>query len=183
MLQAIGLGRYVPLGYHTGSALAGELAVARPRKVPKAVFVTYPLLDPEERAKQLQGLGRAPLTSEELESLRKRWRFTVHNRAAGVPLERAFDNFVEELRAGEQAWFGFHSMFSYQPEARLPKIRQPVLVINIGGSLRAATTAASELLDTAHCLDFPEMGKGVFELQARRLADATAQFLEYEADR
>lgn len=181
-LQAIGLGRFVPLGYHTGSAIAGELAIARPRKVPKAVFVTYPLLDPEERAKQLQGLGRAPLTTEELESLRKRWRFTVHNRAAGVPLERAVDNFVEELRAGENAWFGFHSMFSYQPEERLPKIRQPVLVINIGGSLQAPTAAAAELLDNAHCVDFPDLGKGAFELKARRLAEATAQFLAYEGE-
>ncbi len=177
-LQASGIGQFVPLGYHTGSAVAGELALARPKRVPRAVFVTYPYLPAEEREKQLQGLGAVKLNSEELESLRKRWRFTVNNRAAGVPLDGAMTNFIEELRTGENAWFGFHSMFTYSPEERLPAIAQTALVVNLAGSLNEATRAAAERLQHPEYVEFEQMGKGAFDLHPDRLARAVVQFLE-----
>lgn len=180
-LQTLGIGRCVPLGYHTGSAVACELALARPRKVPRLVCVTYPCLPPEERAKQMEGLGRGSLAGEELDSLRRRWRFTIHNRAAGVPLEPALTNFVEELRAGDQAWFGFQSLFDYAPEERLPRVQQDVLLINTDGSLKEATRAAATLLPEARYVEFPQMSRGIFELHAERLAGVVADFAAGQA--
>lgn len=177
-LQDQGVGQYVPLGFHTGSAIAAELALQRPKRVPRAVCVTYPFLEQEERAKQLHGLGRGFINGEDIECLRKRWRFTVHNRAAGVPLESAITNFVEELRTGENAWFGFDAMFRYAPEERLPEVQQPVLVININSSLKEPTQAAAKLMPNAHCVDFMDMSKGVFELHATKLIGVVEQFLQ-----
>lgn len=181
-LQAAGIGRFVPMGFHTGAAVAGELALARPKKVSRLIFITYPYLDAEERAKQLHGLGRGEINGEQLESLRRRWRFTVNNRAAGVPLDAAVNNFIEELRAGERAWFGFHSTFSYASEERLPRISQPVLVINVDGSMKEATHAAAGLLPLVHYAEFFHMNRGIFELHAAQLAAACAQFLEARAE-
>lgn len=181
-LQDQGFARYVPLGFHTGAAVAGELAAARPKRVERAVFITYPFLDEEDRAKQLQGLGRGALSGEDLQCLNRRWRFTVNSRAAGVPLDRALVNFTEELRAGDKAWFGFHSMFSYKPEDRLPKIRQPVLVLNVEGSLKEATKHAAELLPAASYNEFTSMSRGIFELHAGKLASAVNAFLQAELD-
>lgn len=176
-LQDQGLARYVPLGFHTGAAVAGELALARPKRVERVVFITYPLLDEEERAKQLHGLGRMPLSGEDLQCLNRRWRFTVNSRAAGVALDRALVNFTEELRAGDKAWFGFHSMFSYEPQARLPKIQQPVLVLNVEGSLKEATKNAAGLLPAASYNEFSTMSRGIFELHAAKLAGGIGEFL------
>jgi pimeloyl-ACP methyl ester carboxylesterase len=181
-LQDCGCARYIPLGFHTGSAVAGELALARPRRVARLVLITYPLLNEEERAKQLQGLGRGTLAGEELDCLRRRWRFTVNTRAAGVPLDRAMINFTEELRAGDKAWFGFQSMFSYVAEERLPKIRQPTLVLNVEGSMKDVTRAAAELLPAASYNEFTSMSRGIFDLHAAKLAAAVSAFLEAEAD-
>jgi pimeloyl-ACP methyl ester carboxylesterase len=181
-LQEQGIGRYIPLGFHTGSAVAGELALARPKRVPKLVMITYPLMNEDERSKQLQGLGRGSLSGEDLECLRRRWRFTVNNRAAGMPLDRAVINFTEELRAGDNAWFGFYSMFSYQPEDRLPRIKQPALVLNIEGSMKAATRAAAEMLSLSAYEEFSSMSRGIFELHATKLAGAVSAFCLAEPD-
>jgi pimeloyl-ACP methyl ester carboxylesterase len=181
-LQDQGFARYVPLGFHTGSAVAGELAVARPKRVERLVFISYPLLSDEERAKQLQGLGRGNLSGEDLQCLNRRWRFTVNSRAAGVPLERAMVNFTEELRAGDKAWFGFHSMFSYPAEERLPKVNQPTLVLNVEGSLKEATRQAAELMPAANYSESTSMSRGIFELHAAKLAGYVNAFLEAELD-
>lgn len=176
-LQAQGVGQYIPLGYHTGAAVAGELALARPKRVPRLVLISYPYLEEEERTRQLQGLGRGPLSGEELECLRRRWRFTVGNRAAGIPLDRAISNFTEELRAGDNAWFGFHAMFSYRAEERLPKISQPVLLLNVEGSLKQATRAAADLLPQVAYEEFSSMSRGIFELHAAKVAAVVGSFV------
>jgi len=176
-LQSLGLGRYVPLGYHTGAAVAGELALARPKKVPGVVLAGYPLLPPDERAHQREALGRGVPVTEELESLRRRWRFTVQNRAAGVPAERALVHFVEELRAGDRAWFGFQSTFEYAAEERLGRLGQPALVLIVDGPLAPATRAAGGLLPGARPLELPHIGRGAFELHAEELARLTAEFI------
>jgi len=177
-LQAQGIARYVPLGFHTGSAVGVELALGRPRRVSRLVCITFPLLSPEERADQLAGLGRTPQSGEQLDSLRRRWRFTVNNRAAGVPLDAAINNFIEELRAGDQAWFGFQSMFEYPSEERLPKVKQPALVINVEGSLKQPTRQAADLMPEASYVEFENMSKGIFELHAQPLASAVSAFVE-----
>ncbi len=176
-LQNLGIGRYVPLGYHVGSVVAGELALARPKRVPAMVFVGYPFLSEEERAKQRSGLGSGIVNGEDLESLRRRWRATVNSRAAGVRFEPAFVNFVEELRAGENAWFGFHATFHYPMEQRLAKICQPVFVVNGQGSMKAPTEAAVERLADSNCIEMAVPAKGIFELQPDRLAFAITQWL------
>lgn len=177
-LQGLGLGRYVPLGYHTGAAVAAELALARPKKAARVVLAGYPLLSAEDREQQLQALGRGAPVTEELDSLRRRWRFTVQSRAAGVPVERALVNFIDELRAGDQAWFGFQSTFEYVPEERLARLAQPVLVLDIEGSLKAATRAAAGLLRDVTVVTLPHVARGAFELHAAELARVTARFIE-----
>ncbi len=177
-LQGIGVARYVPLGYHVGSVVVGELALARPKRVPAVVFVGYPFLNEEERAKQRSGLRPGVVNGEDLESLRRRWRATVNNRAAGVRFEPAFVNFVDELRAGENAWFGFHATFHYSMEQRLAKIRQPVFVVNAQGSMKAPTETAVGMLADSTCIEIAVPAKGIFELQPDKLAAAITQWLE-----
>jgi pimeloyl-ACP methyl ester carboxylesterase len=174
-LQDLGVARFVPLGYHTGSAVAGELAIIRAKRAPRAVFVTYPFLSAEDRQHQLAGLGRGSLLSEDLSSLQRRWRFTVHNRPAGSPLHNAVNNFIDELRAGDAAWFGFQSMFQYRPEDRLPKIMQPVVVISPEGSANQPTQAAAALLPDPRHAEAGGLGKGLFERQAPQLARLVAR--------
>jgi pimeloyl-ACP methyl ester carboxylesterase len=168
---------FVPLGFHTGSAVGGEMAIAHPELVSKVVFVTYPYFEPAERARRLEGLpGSTPITTD-AEYRQSRWDFTIANRPEGVPLARGFVNFSEELRAGDRAWFGFHSMFSYAPEGRLPLIKQPALVINPEGPLRDPTHAAAQMLVDCDYRELLHMQKAVFELNAKEIAGAVRGFL------
>ncbi len=168
---------FVPLGFHTGSAVGGEMAIAHPELVSKVIFVTYPYFEPAERAGRLEGLPDSTPIMTDAEYRQHRWEFAIGNRPEGVSLERGFVNFSEELRAGDRAWFGFHSMFSYAPEERLPLIRQAALVINPEGPLHAATRAAARLLPKREYRELPDVAKAAFELNTGEIAGAVREFL------
>ena len=169
---------FVPLGFHTGSAVGGEMAIAHPELVSKVVFVTYPYFEPAERAQRLQDLpGSTPMTTD-AEYRQSRWDFAIENQPGGVPRERGFVSFSEELRAGDRAWYGFHSMFSYAPEERLPLIQQRALVINTEGPLREPTRAAAQMLNDCDYREFLHMQKAVFELNTAEIASVVSDFLQ-----
>lgn len=167
---------YMPVGFHTGSAVGGELAVSRPDLVSRVAFVTYPFATAEQRRAQLDGLKNPPPLPGELAELESRWQFAVGNRPSALPLDDAFEYFTEYLRAGDRYWFGFDAMFRYAPEQRLPRIKQPVLVVNPPDALHEWTGRAIEHLKDprVRAIDYGE--KAVFHLHPERLADLIAEF-------
>lgn len=169
---------FVPLGFHTGSAVGGEMAIAHPELVSKVIFVTYPYFESAERARRVEGLPDSTPMTTDPEYRQSRWDFAIGNRPEGVPLERGFVNFSEELRAGDRAWYGFHSMFSYASAERLPLIEQRALVINTEGPLREPTRAAAQMLNDCDYREFLSMQRAVFELNAEEIAGAVRDFLQ-----
>ena len=141
------------------------------------IFVTYQYFAAEDRQQRLAELEDSTPIGDALQSLQQRWEFTVGRRAEGVPLASALVNFTEELRAGDRAWFGFHSMFSYAPEERLPSVTQPSLVINVEGALKDPTRAAADLLENHEYREFTHMRTGIFELHVSELAGAVEAFI------
>lgn len=166
------------MGYHSGSIFAGELAILRHDLVAKVAFVTYPCFEPKVRQERANLRKDAACLTGELESLTDKWATSVGRRADGVPLERAVDNLIDDMRAGENSWHGFDAVFSYLPEDRLPLIRQQTLVINTDSILTDPTARANSYLENAVYKDLNHMKLGVFELHADELATTITSFLD-----
>ncbi len=164
------------LGFHTGSAIANEIGIAYPDLINKIVFVTYPFFNTEKREELLGSLSKSNI-DDNLESLGSMWDFTVSNRAEGVPFERALSNFSDQLQNIDNGWFGFHAMFNYVSEERLPLLTQPTLIINDDSSLTEPTKIASELLQNKTYTELKNTSGGIFELNTDQIVEQVQTFL------
>ena len=164
------------LGFHTGSAIANEIGIAYPDLINKIVFVTYPFFNTEKREELLGSLSKSNI-DDNLESLSSMWGFTVSNRAEGVPFERALSNFSDQLQNIDNGWFGFHAMFNYVSEERLPLLTQPTLIINDDSSLTEPTKIASELLQNKTYTELKNTSGGIFELNTDQIVEQVQAFL------
>ena len=164
------------LGFHTGSAIANEIGILESNLINKIIFVTYPYFNQEKRQEMLSSLSTTPL-NEDLESLRSMWEFTIENRAEGVTLEKAMSNFLDQLQNLDKGWFGFHAMFNYISEERLPHLKLPTLVINVQSSLTKATKAASDLISEMNYIELEGTQGGIFELNIDQITAHVISFL------
>lgn len=166
------------MGYHSGSTFAGELALLRGGLVTKLVFVTYPYLDAEGREARLAEIADHTWLSDDLVSLEGKWTTNIGRRAKGVPLERGVANLVDDLKGGANAWHGFHAVFTYAAEDRLPLILQQTLVINTDSMLTEPTAQANSFLKNAEYHELSHMKLGIYELHADELARTISDFLD-----
>jgi len=166
------------MGYHSGSTFAGELAIQRADLVAKLAFVTYPYQGPDGREQRLKEIAESMWLTEDLSSLEGQWATNIGRRADGVPLRRGVENFVENLKGGENSWHGFHAVFTYAAEERLPLVRQRTLVINTDSMLTEPTAEANTFLKNADYRMLSHMKLGIYELHAEELAKTIADFLD-----
>ena len=97
------------MGFHSGCLLAVEMARLKPDRVRKLAIVDVPYFNAEEQ-KGRYTKSTAPVRYDgDLASLADAWEFSVARRLDGMPFSRAFGNFVELLRAGERANWGYHA--------------------------------------------------------------------------
>ena len=164
------------LGFHSGSAIANEMTIIEPNLMNKAIFVTYPFFDAEKRKEMVASLSKSSL-DDNLESLSSMWEFTVSNRAEGVPLERALSNFRDQLQSIENGWFGFHSMFTYPSEERLPLSKVSTLVLNDQSSLTEPTSQAYKMLKNAHYKELEKTRGAIFELNTDQIIHHIEPFI------
>ena len=102
------------LGFHSGCLLAVEMARLQPDRVRKLALIDVPYLMPEQQAARYPKSTPEPGYTEELNSLSNAWEFNLRKRLGGMTLKRAFSNFVELLRAGERANWGYHATLTYE---------------------------------------------------------------------
>ena len=164
------------LGFHSGSAIANEMTIIEPKLMDKAIFVTYPFFDAIKRKEMITSLSKTSL-DDNLESLRSMWEFTVSDRAEGVPLDRALSNFRDQLQSIENGWFGFHSMFHYPSEERLPLSKVSSLVLNDQSSLTEPTNQAYKILTNAQYKELEKTKGAIFELNTDQIIHHIESFI------
>ena len=74
--------------------------------------------------------------------------------------------------------WGYVSVYRYDFLAAMPKVTQPVLVINPEDDLWTVTRATSDLLPHGRRLDMPGVAHGVLTIERARVAEAINQFLD-----
>ncbi len=164
------------LGYHTGSLIATEVALARPDLVRRIVMVAVPVLSDEERAAFRQSPWPVPV-AEDGSHLVQEWQCSLQWRGPGVTLEQLSRGFAEKLRNGPQAWWGASAVMDYPTRERLAELKAPVLVLRPKDDLYEATLRVKGVLRDARLVDLPQYGHGLFDVAPQLVVDTIADFV------
>ncbi|WFL76332.1 alpha/beta fold hydrolase [Altererythrobacter arenosus] len=183
MLDAL-VGKFGPkldvLGYHTGAAIAADLA-SRRAEVDRVVLVSMPYFDETRRTDLLAQVGR-PLSaegeySEDGSHLVSMWKGSFGSRADGQSLDDVARLVAEKQRAGIYGGWALHSALENDLAPTLSAIEEPVLVIAPHDGLQEQSRAAAALIPGAKIEELPEVAYGLFDAIPDRLAETVRAFL------
>ena len=164
------------VGYHTGTAIATELAIARPGSVRRLLLVAVPMLTTAER----ESFKRTPWPippAEDGSHLAAEWARSLQWRGPGVTLDLLAQSFAEKLYNGPAAWWGANAVMNWPAEERLPLLRQPTMLLRPKDDLWDATGRARDLMQGVRCVDLPNYGHGLFEVAPAAVAAEAVEFL------
>lgn len=178
--SSLGIGPVDLLGYHTGAYMAAELAIRRPELVRRLVLIGVPYFKALGVEEWRANLCREHALGETLDQFSERWSYFVTNRDPRVSLDRAFSNFVDELKAWPEGSAAHKAMFDWDADARLPLITQPVLILNPQGHLAEASRHAARLIRDCTVRELPWIDGPVLEVAAPQLAEEIEDWLGLE---
>ena len=164
------------LGFHTGSAIANEIAIHEPELIAKVIFVTYPFFDATKREQLLESQTKGSI-EESIDCLKGMWEFSITNRSEGISIERAYENFIDQVKNMPVSWYGFYSMFNYPSEDRLPLLQHVPLIINDTSSLTEPTKIAMSLVHNSEYVELEDVKGGIFELNTDQIIGHVSRYL------
>lgn len=185
-LRALGYGkrgRQVDVfGFHTGAYIAAELAVAHPELVRRVVMSGVGYYDLDRRKRTYDNLPRDGVIPEDASFIVRRWYSVVNSRTPGIPIERAARIFLDDIRSLNKSWYAYNAVWSYVPEDRLPKITQPVLLLQPHEMLLNETRAVRrDLLPKADMIEIPGVTRDVFDTGPLEYARHLREWLDAPA--
>lgn len=182
LLDALELPQVTLIGHHTGSAIAIEMAAARPDRIKALVLSAPPYVDAERRARYA---GKTVIDETERRAdgghLLELWQM----RRPYYPADDAdlLDRFmIDALKAGPLAAEGHRVVSRYVMETRLPLVRCPTLVLAptadphaypVAGKVAQAIAGASLVEIAGGLVPFPDQMPAAF-------AETTLAFLTRE---
>ena len=176
-LDALGIPLADILGHHTGSKVAVELALQRPELVRSLVLISAPIYTDDELAAQKTHYGRADIEADG-SHLQRRWQWMTKFSMAGTPLTLLQRNMMESLRGGETAGWGHRAAFNTHHRENLPRLTQPVLVLNPHDDLHEQTARAKDFLRQGRVHDLPGWSHGFLEMRTKETAAILRGFFD-----
>ena len=173
-----GKGKVDVSGYHTGTYIASELAVARPDLIRRVVLTGVPFWQGEALEEQSKELLKPKPFDADGKILEEKWRFAVKGRNPDVPFDRAFDLFVESLQSGSDVWWAYSAVVNWPAAERFEAITQPVLLLNTHGGLREETRAVLPHLQNGRIVEEPGLTHGIYDVGAPVLGRHLRAFLD-----
>lgn len=173
-----GKGKVDVSGYHTGAYIATELAATRPDLVRRVVLIGVPFWQGEELERQSVELMKPKLVDEEGTILADKWKFAVSGRNPNIPLERAYDLFIESLQSGSDVWWAYNAVLGFPAAERFESLTQPVLLLNTHGGLREETRAVLPHLKDGRIVEESGLTHGIFDVGAPVLGGHLRAFLD-----
>lgn len=166
------------LGFHTGCLVAAEIVLQEPSMARRIALVDVPYFEADKRADMRDKAVQPRKLTPELSDLRANWDFNISNRLDAMPLARAFELFVEQLRPAELSHWGFHAAFTYPCEDKFPQISTEALVIATESGLADATRTAAAMMPNVDLRERPDIKRAVFEESAQAIADEIIPWLD-----
>lgn len=164
------------IGYHTGSMIAVEMALQRPRQVGRLILIAAPLFTESELAELHAHFAPVQL-SRDGSHLVAPWAEHVHWAMPGWTLDHVATQFPDALRRPGISWWGHNGAFKYPLAEKLPKVRQPMLVLNPEDDLYAQTSRAKDLIGAGRIKELPGWGHGFLDIRTAEAVDIVRGFL------
>jgi len=168
-----GAGNLDVFGFHTGAFIASELAVSRPDLVRRVVLSGVAYMTHEERAQRFAEIPRDMVIPEDGTMVMRRWHNVVTLRDPSIPIERAAEIFLDDIKSLNKYWYAYNAVWTYPVEERFKLLRQPVLLLQPHEMLLENTrNVKRDLLPDATLIEIPGVTRNVFET-------GTAEFAEH----
>ena len=175
-LDALGVGRVVPVGHHTGAVIAVEMAAAQPGRVERVVLSGPVYTDAAGRAGLAKHFRQWTLAADGSHLVDK-WRKLVH----WLPRPEIVQRIVVDLfRAGAASEQGHFAVAEYCMEDRLPLVRCPALLLYGRDDPFASPERAAALRAAFRPAREATIAAGVFAASEapQAYADAVLEYLE-----
>ena len=166
------------LGYHTGSAIATQMAVSHPDRVNALVLVSLPAFDEDTRIQKLAAIKGKPVADENGTHLADMWKICRSLTDSRADLDWLSRSVVENLRSGRRAFWGYDAVYRYDMRAALRQVNQPTLVLNAHDDLFEITSQTAALIGNAEICELPGTRHGMFSFMARQIAERINSFLD-----
>jgi pimeloyl-ACP methyl ester carboxylesterase len=184
-IRALGLLEGAPVdlyGFHTGTLLAIELAMAFGSGVGRLALTGIPLMAEEDRSTRLEKARAVQPPSEDgeaiFERLRWLWGFTVTDRHPGVPIDRAAEIFAERAKPLHRYGWAYEGVWSYPVAERLPEVTHPTMIVQPDEMLTEHSRRAAKIMPNALYVSLPLLNRDIFEPGAG-LADLTRTLRQF----
>lgn len=169
-LDAVGLGKHSPFdvyGFHTGSLLAIEMALARPDAVRQIALTGIPMRSVAERAELLAKAKQPPVLDEQGDvavGLAKRlWDYVVAQRTQGIPLAHQAALWVDKFRAFDRSSWAYVGVWGYDYD-RLKRVTCPALLIQPDEAIADVSLAAARLIPNNSVIELPQFKRDVLDI-------------------
>lgn len=173
----LGLSRVQVVGYHTGAAIAIELARRQPQLVESLVLVGIPVFNAAEQERFRAQPWPLPRSADG-SHLVAEWSRSVQWRGPGQSEDSVLRTFNEKLGAGQSAWWGAHAAIHYDTLQALRQVQAPILFIRPHDDLWETSLRALEVLGETARIDLGGFGFGVFEVIPERMARTIRAFFD-----
>lgn len=159
------------VGFHTGNLVALEIALQRPDLISTLIMIDVPFFETDVRKDLKAKIGGAKPLPQTLDDLASGFETNIVSRKTDMGLSRAYDVWVESLRAGEAINSAFDAAFSYDCEAKFSQLSKEVDIIATQSGLLNPSRKAAEILLHARLIERLDIDKAVFELFAKDITD------------
>jgi pimeloyl-ACP methyl ester carboxylesterase len=165
------------MGYHTGSKTALELAIQRPAQVRHVVMISAVIYSDAELKDRRAAYQKTDI-SEDGTHLSGWWKSAVRWSMEGRTREQIAQVFHARTMHPQISWWGHRAAFNYKTGEALPKVNQPVLVLNPQDDVWSITPRARPLIKTGRVHDLPGWSHGFLDLKTKETATLVREFLD-----
>ena len=178
-MDSMGLNQVDVMGYHTGSFTSADLAMRYPDRIRKVVMISAPIFDEAIIADYSQRIyDPPPAFADVLASMAESIRQSPRGMFTDVPTdERYADISIERLRHYRTGNWGFRAAFAYDLTETLPKVNQPLLILNPEDDLWELTPLAKPFIKNGRIHDLPGWTHGAMDSHTEEMAAVVRDFL------
>ncbi|MFW2404645.1 MAG: alpha/beta fold hydrolase [Gammaproteobacteria bacterium] len=170
LLDDMAIARVDVVGFHTGCLVGAEMCLASAERIRRLVLIDVPYFTGDERT-ELYAQAVSPRRFDaDVAGLTDEWARNVVQRLDAMSFDRAFELFVESLRAGDRSHWAFHAAFTYPSDERFPGLMKAVRIIATRSGLLDATLDAARALPNATLIERTDITRAVFEEGAEAIS-------------